>query len=228
MRRRRKRADWVYRAEMSEFRSIGTYVAEAQAAVGKYTIQRNDPILGTFNSSAFVLIDSIAYMELMTVESSAGGGIGLPAAARPDLQRGRKAVMVEGDLLMQLLGAAVGTTFKWAWRLGWFEQDTITGLVSLQPEYSMFEPQIGGTTTPQDVVNFANERLSNIREKFYHHHINPASANANDLITERLRVKINRKAPSSKHALMLYVETSSATTINGSVRYFPRLRTLVE
>jgi len=115
--------------------------------------------------------------------------------------------------------------FDWGYRVGWFEQDTLTGLASLQAEYTMFEPELVGDVG-YDIVNFANDKLSNRREKFFTVHNNATIPRVYGV--ERILLPIGMRPPSSKHALMVYCEGPSTNPVNVSLRMWPRLRSLVE
>jgi len=219
-RKRKRRADWVYRATITEDSpNVGSYVANSQFV----TLGNNTLGPAVFNTRTMVLVDSVAFQETI-LNTSLSNGVGMPMAAKPE-GRGRKVLKVEGDLRWRLVGIGATDFYDWGWRLGWFEQDTITGLASLQAEYSMFEPNIAGTV-PQDIVNFANDKLSNRREKFYQVHNNATIPRVYGV--ERFLVPIGMRPPSSKHALMLFAEAPSTNTVNTTIRLWPMLRSLIE
>jgi len=221
-RRRKRRADWVYLAVQRE--GIDRFGSYGEGSQGLHVV-RNDPVLGTNNGQAMVLMDSVAF-QTTSVNQTPGALAFVPAAARPE-GRGRKVLMVEGDVMYSLNGWTTGMSYGFAYRLGWFEQDTLTGLPSLQAEYSIFDTaSIVGSQGDWDVVNFANEKLSNRREKFFWVNY---TGDGRALNVERFRVPIKMRPPSSKHALMLYWEVSgSMSSVTASVNFYPRLRSLVE
>lgn len=219
MRRKKRRADWVYRTHYGESVTHGGYQPATSV-----TVARNLVAPATINSQALILLDSQAFMEVLMADSFSFA-VGMPAASRPELPKRPKVDLVEGDLMVRYLQWTTGAQYQWGWRLGWFEQDTITGLLSLQAEYSMFEPNLAGTDLPQDVANFANDNMGNCREQFTFKRF---VTDGSDFATIRFKARIGKRAPTTKHCLALYLELSTLSTTGTSLQLFPALRSLIE
>jgi len=228
--RRRKRgrssspkADWVYRP------LIGSPPGDAWGAwAGSLTqsVPRNDPILGTVNSGHAWLYDSENFLQVPTQDWAALQEM-LPKAARAEGRR-PKVLQVEGQCHFRIGAWSTGNTTMWGVRLGWYEQDTQTGLPSIEPEYSMFEPQIVTGGLVQDVASYANDRLKNIREWTFVKAFGDSGSIPIAHLTINVKFPRGRTAPSANHGLMLYYECSGLVTpVNGGINVWTQVRSLI-
>lgn len=218
-RKRKVRADWVYRPQVQGQSARGAY-----SGLGTNLIPNNVGA-GLFNQQAFILLDSTAFLRVLTTESFQTTA-DLPAAARPEWKRLPTVHMVEGDIPFRLSQFLTGNQVLWGWRLGWFEQDTIDGRLSLQAEWSMFEPQIQGTTLQDDLATFANESKQNLRERHFFRR-----NETEDLKTAgvfQFRERLNSRAPTEKHALAILFEMSGTYSSSGvTMELWPFVRSLI-
>lgn len=221
-RKSRQKADWCYRPWIGgSGEPIGAWTGSLTQSV-----PRNDPILGTINSGHAILYDSVSFIQVGAQNSFALSEM-YPSAMRAEGRR-PKCLQVEGQVQFRIGAWTTGNTTMFGMRLGWYEQDVQTGLPSIEPEYSMFEPQIVAGALIQDLATYANDRLKNIREwvfvRAYGDAGNPP------IVTATVNVKFprGRTAPSANHCLMLYYECSGMVTpINGGVNIWNQVRALM-
>jgi len=223
--RRRVALDWVYRPSGNENVSSTPGAYNGSQNVLQAT---NSVAAGIINSNVYVLYDSQDYLEQMTYESATLGGVGLPQAARAE---GRRAscYRVQGTIAwFPTTGWASGSQYVWGARLMWCEQDHTNGGALLDPPYSMWEPEIiAGAHS--EVTTYANNRLLNMREIRMYQSFNVETPTQYRSIGINWKVPY-RRAPSSQHALYLYVEApaNSLLALTTVVAQFNiNLRTLV-
>lgn len=217
---RRKRMDWVYRPQ-GEFSSTpGAYCLVSN------TMPVNNPGAGLINARAVVLLDSVAYLNVLTAEGFANSA-GMPAAARPEHVRRPTVYCVEGDIPYRLLQFLAGNQILWGWRLGWFEQDVATGELSVEADYSMFEPHIVGAVPQSDIVRWANDQKNNLKERFFFKRYGTGDA-SEEAGVMRVFWRGRSTAPTQRHCLALYFEGSGTfSTMGMSVQFMPAVRALI-
>lgn len=215
-RRKREKADWVYRPGIAEEGIHGGWDPLP------FNLVRNDPVLGVINSNHLMLYDSHAYMARVTQQSMGIAGV-LPDAARAE-GRSPKVLMVEGTILFRLLNWTGGNVFPWGMRLGWYEQDQGSGLPLLEQDYSMWNPGIVAGAVSADSATFANDRQKNMREWRWQR-VNTTDQTPSH--TVNIMAKVARRAPSASHCLMMYLEMSDLSSINSSIQVWSWLRALV-
>lgn len=218
---RKRSADWVYRPTLETGVPWGAYNGSITQ-----NVVRNDIVLGVVNSGHFILYDSEAYMT-RTAQDSFALAQAYPAAARAEGRR-PSVLQVEGQMHFRLGAWTTGNTTMWGIRLGWFEQDQATGFPSIEPDYSMFEPQIATGAVRADNATFANDRVKNIREWMFVRTYGDTGTIPTSSLTINVRFPRGRTAPSSNHCLMLYMEVSGQVTpLNGSVFTWCNVRSLI-
>jgi len=217
----RPKADWVYRPFIETGEPFGAYMGAITQSV-----PRNDPVLGVINSGHAILYDSVSFIQVATQQSFALTQ-NMPAAARAEGRR-PTVLQVEGQVHFRIGAWTTGNTTMFGVRLGWYEQDVQTGFPSIEPEYSMFEPQIVTGGLIQDVATYANDRLKNIREWTFVRNYGDTGSIPLSHLTINVKFPRGRRAPSANHCLMLYYECSGMVTpVNGGVTIWTQCRSLI-
>lgn len=203
-RRQGPKFDWVYRP---------TEVGEGAPDVGSYAgVQTLAIASGLTGAYAIVLYDSIDWLSQVSRNSNL-----LPRAARAE---GRHPLIgaVDIDIAFVPDTWAEGGYMQWGWRLGWFEQDPTTGVPAVLDDYTMWSniPDLH-----QPAID-ANDPMSNIREWRTWHAFNEQVTSP--IFSFHKFFTLRRRAPSSRHALCLYIE-GAATSAN--IRMYRNCRTLV-
>lgn len=222
-RRARIAGDWVYRGTGEFSTTPGSYQGNTYL-----TVIQNSVATGTINSTVMVLYDSQDYLVKLTTEG-AGAPTGMPLAARAE---GRRPMVhrVQGTMTWTpVQGWAAGAAWAWGYRLMWCEQDSATGGALLEVPYSMWEPEVAAAVPHYFVTIYANDTLLNMRE--VRRAIGFDTSMPQRQYTEYInwRPKI-RTAPSSKHALFMYVEAPNQqllATGASQMRLSPNLRSFV-
>lgn len=217
----RPKADWTYRPLVESGTPFGAWMGSLTQSV-----PRNDPVLGVVNSGHAILYDSVSYMQVATQDSFVLTE-DMPSAARAEGRR-PMVLQVEGQVHFRLGAWTTGNTTMFGVRLGWYEQDIQTGFPSIEPEYSMFEPQIVGGGRIQDLATYANDRLKNMREWTFVRTFGDTGTIPLSHLTINVKFPRGRRAPSANHCLMLYYECSGLVTpVNGGLNIWSQVRSLI-
>lgn len=206
----RKHRDWVYRpnsvasaAPLNSVDGLGTY----EFAVRSLTT-------GQASAQVLWLVDAEDRDTMIARTSSAASGF-LSAAAKPSTAR-RKTLMVEGQMYFEPSTWALGNVLAVGMRIIVCEQDVLTGLGSLDADYTMWNP----TTVGQQAAFFANDRQLNLAER----RMWWGFSDNGQVMQARFRLRVPWTLQ-PHHGLGLYLE-SPTTSVN--LRYQTWLRTLVE
>lgn len=206
--RRRPKGDWVYRGQA--IRADG-----AVDDLATYDFNVNSVAVGIANSDAWVLYDSKTYLTLGVKQGLAGGGAGPPAYSLPQAARAEGSrpliLRVQGFTRLTPSAWAVGNNIFCGWRIMAVPQDSGTGAVLLDNDYSMWAAS--GATQAAD---HANGRRLNLAEKRFFEVFN-ASESACWTIrwNVKLRVRLN-----SNECLALYSESYSQGVTTGQQHWF--------
>lgn len=130
----RKRADWVYRGPPTAGFTGG---AVEQAHLASYTEVISTLNTGPANAQMRVLYDSV---DRMAEVSYGNAGTTPQLLNRSRRAEGRNPLILatEFQLYMEPTTWSVGQLIALGWRLGAFEQDPGTGLLSINASYSMW------------------------------------------------------------------------------------------
>lgn len=211
-RKRRMRADWVYRSH-----AYGPF-NEALDLLGTYEEDVVSQSSGIANAQSHVLYDSRDYIATQGTQG-ANFLADLPAYIGPaGRAEGRNPTILrtEGIIYVEPSTWALGNLIAWGGRIGAFEQDG-TGVFSLDAAYSMWVNET--TSTFQQVGHWANNGRGNAWERRVHYGF---SDNQQFVV---IRVKWNGRRilkPNECWGLFTELESTSVTTRS---QYW--LRTLV-
>ncbi|WP_165962521.1 hypothetical protein, partial [Arthrobacter terricola] len=201
--------DWVYRGS-----SVGLAAPLGIAdSLGTYDFAVRTLSSGPVNAQGLWLYDSANREVNISRTSAAAGGI-LDGASRPHVA-GDQIVMVEGQLYMEPSTWAVGNVLALGVRIGEFEQDLLTGLPSVDADYSMWNPAV----VAQTEAAFANDHRNNRWERRYWMGFD--TNDALQVVTIRARINMRLRGTAG---LALWLEAAS-TSVN--LRYQTWFRTLV-
>jgi len=215
--RRGPRKDWVYRGEGDD---IGMGIDTLQ---GSYSPIIRTLTAGLATSIVLILYDSMDRQGYIQSSGAAGGNFPmLPASGRMEPRR-PTVHRVEGEIYMEPTTWASGNLMAVGARLAWYEQDTLSGSLSLQAEYSMWTQGAAGTRAQDQPAVFANQGF--IREWRWYKGFGDGSSQhfMNPHVFWQGSMK-GRRSPSSKHCLAILVEAES-TSVN--MRVQPWLRSLM-
>lgn len=133
-RRRRPRADWVFRGSGHGGNLTGGLLDDNLAS---YTPVVTSINVGSANARALILYDSQNTLTHPHSDATTGAMTFLPGAARAE-GRNPTILAVVGQLYIEPSTWAAGQIQAYGIRIGAFEQDPQTGLLSLDPDYSMW------------------------------------------------------------------------------------------
>lgn len=197
----------MYRPAGSPVINIATGIIAEQFPLWSYSFQPKTLNTGIANVLAHILYDSKNRMaHLIGASTTAPPNLTmLPGAARAE---GRLpfCMRVQGRIEVEASTWAVGNTLGGGIRLGVFEQDAETGLLSLPADYSMFVT--AGNAPYRDPATWANEKRLNLWEKRYRKDYSDGSANR--LIVLEFNRKI-RVALQSHECLAFFHEAPSTS-----------------
>jgi len=149
---RRVKKDWVYRPNE---------IAETPTNFGGYGGARSVSD-GPGNAASFILYDSQDYIKYITESGVTNAGFPpMPNAARAEGKL-PTCYAVEGWLGIRKTAWTLQDLYRAGWRLGWFEQDLTSGLLSLQAEYTMWD--MGGFYLDHAPAMFANAHPGHFKE----------------------------------------------------------------
>lgn len=210
-RRRRPKADWVYRSNV--FDTAGGLVDD----LGTYAPQYQTLIANT--SLAGVLYDSHNFTANAIGGGIPGGGAGVqrPIWSPARAEGGRAYVhRVEGTMFVTPSNWALGSQFQFGVRFGIFEQDPVVGALLLDPNYNMLTAGAAFVVQP---ALWANDRKW--QHEFREHRTFTDNAT---IFRYRFRVTVRRSLmPNECYAL--YMENPAAETSTISSKFW--FRTLV-
>jgi len=153
LRKRRQRADWVYRGY--------EYDEEGGAVLDHETYGNSVFTLSGTTPAAGVLYDSRAYLMESTTR---GGGPGaMLKAGRAEGGRRPHIIRVQGYIFPEPTTWAVGSLIEVAFRIGIFEQDIPTGdVITPSIDWTMWN-NVG--LLPEQSATWANMRRQNLWER---------------------------------------------------------------
>lgn len=186
------RRDWVYRPNE---------IAETLTNFGAYGGSRALNV-GASNSASFILYDSVDYLRFDTESNNLNQGFqSMPRAARAEGSL-PTVFAVQGTLHARRTAWTLQSFIRFAFRLGWYEQDMTSGLLSLEADYTLWDR--AGFFLDHAPAIFANEKNSNLMERRWA----AFSDSADAILAREIPVlwRGRRRAPSSKHCLALYLE----------------------
>lgn len=219
--RRREKADWVYRGP------VATPVDDSDTPIGdpktaglaSYTQFVTTMNTGAINARFLVLYDSQNRLAHWAGTSTGVGGSRYGVLNRAARSEGRRAriLATEGSIYIEPSTWAIGNVMAFGWRLGAWDQDPQTGLISLPAGYSMTQ---NVTLSTQDAPDVWANTYNWVREgRFFR------GFNSNESNVFNLRIMWRgRRALRGNEAWGLYME-GAPTGVN--VRLQPWLRTLV-
>lgn len=224
MRRRRPKADWVYRhgvwvpGDDPDILTSGWYIGDiAQATYS--------PIPDVVQSSAaaargYILYDSQNRLNAVasTFSTAAGArGVGLLSRAARAEGRGALCLRVQGQILMRPDTWSLGNQFYIGLRIGVFEQDPEMGNLLVSADYNMMDT---GQLGPVAAGVWANDAQFVWEKRFW---LSYNTDRAEPAINQYIDVKFRRRLKPNQ-CLGLYVENSESSV---SVVIQRWLRTLV-
>lgn len=212
----KRRFDWVYRGLATE----GETWAESESlGLRSYGGPPSAANAGVANARALILYDS---QNRLATLAGAGplGGVGAGLLHRSARAEGRRPLIraTQGTIYFRASTWALGNVMAWGWRLGAFEQDPNTGLLSLDAAYGMWT-DAAGEPFWGDVNVFANEGR-HVAERRYWRAFDSSKGSDSSF---DIRWS-GRRALSPEHAWALYFEVHS-TSVNMVIQ--PWLRSLV-
>jgi len=218
----RRKWDWVYRSYMGVGWSeddipFGAPEAGNQAS---YVSEYSDFNSGPSNTRFLVLYDSTNRLQVMGGADVSGATVLsglLPRSARAE---GRRAMVraVEGTIHVEPSSWALGNTMVIGWRLGVWEQDSETGFVLLDSEYTMWSTGVNNVLS--NAGQFAN-RHNWVRERRI---IRPFNNQVGGAWQFNVNWRGRPRSLGPDQAFGLYLEARS-TSVN--MRINPWLRSLV-
>jgi len=202
----------VYRDDGGALSVAGSTVFAADD-LGTYT--PNFSALTATDQAGLILYDSKNYLRTMT-HGGVGGGFGAISGASRAAGKRAAIHMTTGILLVELSSWALSREMRLGLRIGVFEQDPGSGLISVEPGYSMF------VNTGDTAVNsWANAQRRNRWERRVYRGF--SSSNEGGLITIPVMARgAVRLDDNECWALYLEVEDGSQ-----NMNITPWLRTLV-
>lgn len=209
-RRARRPADWVYRPHIRD--EAGVLIE----GLGSYEATFSTLTVGANNAQVRILYDSFNYRSMQLVDTA---GINFPQGyLGPSAKaEGRNPLIrrVEAFITYQPTSWSVGDQLHIGFRFGIFEQDPTSGLVLLDPAYTLMNPSASTLANP---AVFANSRTWQFEKR-----IKRAFASNDARFESSFRIRVNRLLkPHECYAL--YVE-GQVGHVNTSMQYW--CRTLV-
>jgi len=202
-RRPREKADWVYRGFVGnaydQFEEpFGDTEASGLPSYSQFVVSQS---AGAESAGFLVLYDSQNRMaHLMgTATTTSGASYGmLPGAGRAEGKRA-KILATEGVMFLEPSTWALGNVLSIGMRLGAWDQDPETGLVSLPAAYSMWSNVTGSVQT--DVSLWANS-YNHVLERRFWRGFNTSESN---IFPQRLRWR-GRRTLRPNEAWGIYLE----------------------
>lgn len=202
----------MYRPAGSPIINIATGVIAEQFPLWSYAPQAKTLNTGIANVLAHILYDSKNRMaHLIGASTTAPPNVTLlPGAARAE---GRLpfCMRVQGRIEIEASTWAVGNTLGGGIRLGVFEQDSETGLLSLPADYTMFvDPANAPFRSP---ATWANEKRLNLWEKRYRKDYSDGSVNDFLALEFNRRIRVALQA----HECLAIFHEAPSTSVNARV-----------
>lgn len=206
-RRRRERADWVYRS--NTFDAAGTLVD----GLGTYEAS-DQPFLAGLGGGARVLYDS---HNRFTAAQMNPGNINLPGQPRAGRAEGRRAKIraVQGVVIVRPSTWALGSVIRFGMRFGAFEQDPASPGFLIDPNYSLWSVT---TATMFQPAVWANDRNWDHERR-----LAVTFSDNSQLFPLRFNFRVNRSLQPNM-CYGIYME-STAGSVNLNLQFW--LRTLV-
>lgn len=207
---RRPKADWVYRNNLL---NAGAYAD----GLGTYEPQVIAHSTGVINAQSHVLYDSHNYLS---ASRSATPLLGFGFTRSHARAAGRKPTIlaVEGIVYWEPSVWAAGNLMAIGMRIGAYEQD-VSGVFSLDPNYSMWVQQLGAGTDSTNPAYWANAGRQNAWERRVHYGFSDNS------VFKVVRVSWRgRRVLNDNECWGLYTELEG-TSVNTRTQYW--LRSLV-
>lgn len=213
-RRRQPRADWVYRSNARADDAVGS---DADV-IGTYEMNIPPHAGGPGNAQGHILYDSVNYLAQFGAGGNIVGGVQrmIGRAARAE---GRKPCIlaVEGIIYWEPSIWALGNLMAIGTRFGVFEQDPGTGQVLLDPAYSMWMNEVGGSQSKP--AQWANGTRGNAMERRTH----VGYSDTRPFHVERWRFR-TRRFLAANECFAVYTELEN-TSVDTRTQWW--LRTLV-
>lgn len=152
---RMPKADWVYRPNGRNTGGSGN-----SDVLGSYEPQVLGMLTGVDQATVGILYDSADHMRSGVTENSQTANTNISSTARAEGKRAR-ILGYEGIMYVEPSTWAVGNLIAMGVRIGKFEQDSLTGLVLVEAEYSMWEynaPAMAGPNVYANGTPWVEER----------------------------------------------------------------------
>lgn len=221
--RRRRRADWVYRTD-AFFQAPSSGTIQLYDALGSYTNALKGISAGAQNAQALMLYDSanaMAHIPHSGIDTTGVTPTVLPilgGEARAEDNPRVTILGVEGVVWHFASDWTLGSELEVGTRIGVFEQDNVTGLVSVDAEYTMF---IAGGNVAQSPATWANNGRNNAWERRLYLAFTPGSER--NYIVQPVKWR-GRRVLEPNECFAFYMERN-ANSVSGSFNIW--LRTLV-
>lgn len=209
--RRKRPADWVYRMHIRD------EAGGLSDALGSYEFTFATLVAGQANSQVRILYDSFNYVNGRFPDIGGGNtpGFLLPAPARAE---GKNPLIhrVQGEILVRPSSWAITNAIFIGFRFGIFEQDPLSGLVLLDPGYTIINPSATSLLNPG---LYANTRDWQHERRIW---------DVFESNTNRWHLRFNfpvRRTLKPHECYAVYAEGNGASSVNCVVGY--QLRTLV-
>lgn len=211
-----RRFDWVYRGY--EYDDIGTATS---LSLPGYTGDEFTITTGVTNARACVLYDSQSHtMQRMNLNAATGLMMNLPRSGRAE---GKRALVkrVEGGLLTRPSSWAVGNLILWGWAIMIAEQDAATGVILLEPTWSLFDSAAG--LPFQDITLYRNQPQILAAGD----HWRAFSSNSTSWTLKPSWSSTKGRLLQPNEALFLYLEASNRSVSYSNMVMTARMRALV-
>lgn len=212
-RRRRPKADWVYRDNIYS-------TAGPDELLGSYTPRGTSILAGPAQAAGKILYDSKGYIN-PSRQGTTGVTHPVSAAARSEGSKAR-ILMVEGVVFVTPSTWVLGSQMLAGFRFGVFEQSPVTGNIQVDANYSMWSEQLDVTANPAIWADRPHSLERRLFRRF-------AGGNELTAWTLAVRFRVNRTLMPNQ-CFGMYVENSdSSGGLGSSVTFIiqPWLRTLV-
>lgn len=222
-RRSGPKPDWVYRGPVitpvdDTETAIGT---SESAGLASYTQNVISLASGAAQAQVLILYDSQNRLATLAGTEPFAGGQTFGALNRAARAAGKRPVMLatEGQMYIEPSTWAIGNVLAYGWRLGAWDQDPTTGLISLPAEYSMWQTVLGSNPMSSPDV-WANSYNHVMEGRFWR----GFNSNESNVMPFRMRWRGRRTLrPNECWGIYLEVPTTAVT-----MRRQPWFRTLVQ
>lgn len=218
-RRRRPRADWVYRNDVvGEDSALNSYGGWQPSNVVRSLGSGIDGAIST------ILYDSPNFLRVLNGADIVAGGVGadwiLSQAARITERKHPTAIAVEGHVYWSPTTFTLGSRLIVKGRLGWYEQDDDTGQVLLETGFDIWDG-------PGDTLaNNANNSIEHIHDFCW-----AQQGIVDNTIINGMRHFMwrgRRRQPSERHCLaIVWEQPNTSAYSNTGIRMFTQMRALM-